>query len=117
MAAAAHRSGHVIGVLIDVDLGMGRTGISNIETALQLVNVVCEAEGISYRGIQAYSGRVQHIKEFAERYHVYTGQLRFLSELIAALDKRGLKPARVSGGATGTLALASRHAILTGHQP
>jgi len=78
MAAAAHRSGHVLDVLIDVDLGMGRTGISNIESALQLVNVVCDAEGISYRGIQgvlrtgaAYPGVLQ------ERDHVYTGQLRF----------------------------------------
>src|SRR3979490_193010 len=34
MAAAAHRSGHVLDVLIDVDLGMGRTGISNIESVL-----------------------------------------------------------------------------------
>jgi 3-hydroxy-D-aspartate aldolase len=116
VAAAAHRSGHVLDMLIDVDLGMGRTGISNIESALQLVNVVCDAEGISYRGIQAYSGRVQHIKEFAERNHVYTEQLRFLSALIAALDKRGLKPATVSGGGTGTLALDCREGILTEHQ-
>jgi 3-hydroxy-D-aspartate aldolase len=120
LAAAArrvgHGSGHVLDVLIDVDLGMGRTGISNIESALQLVNVVCEAEGISYRGLQAYSGQVQHIQEFAERDHVYTGQLRFLSELIAALDKRGLKPATVSGGGTGTLALDCREGLLTEHQ-
>src|SRR3984893_12603561 len=116
MAAGAHRSGHVLDVLIDVDLGMGRTGISNIESALQPVNVVCEAEGISYRGVQAHSGRVQHIKECAERDHVYTGQLRFLSELIAALDKRGLKPATVSGGGTGTLVLDCREGILTEHQ-
>jgi D-serine deaminase-like pyridoxal phosphate-dependent protein len=111
-----HRSGHVLDVLIDVDLGMGRTRISNIESALQLVNLGGNAEGISYRGIQAYSGRVQHIKEFAERDHVYTGQLRFLSALIAALDKRGLKPATVSGGGTGTLALDCREGILTEHQ-
>lgn len=116
MAAAAHRSGYVLDVLIDVDLGMGRTGISDIESALRLVNVVCNTEGISYRGIQAYSGRVQHIEEFAERDHVYTGQLRFLSALIAALDKRGLKPATVSGGGTGTLALDCREGILTEHQ-
>jgi 3-hydroxy-D-aspartate aldolase len=116
MAAAAHRSGHVLDVLIDVDLGMGRTGVSNIESALQLVNMVCATEGMSYRGLQAYSGQVQHITEFAERDHVYTGQLRFLSELIAALDKRGLKPATVSGGGTGTLALDCREGILTEHQ-
>jgi 3-hydroxy-D-aspartate aldolase len=116
MAALAHRSGHVLDVLIDVDLGMGRTGVSNIESALQLVNVVCATEGMSYRGLQAYSGRVQHITEFTERDHVYTGQLRFLSALIAALDKRGLKPATVSGGGTGTLALDCREGILTEHQ-
>jgi 3-hydroxy-D-aspartate aldolase len=116
MAAVANQSGHVLDVLIDVDLGMGRTGVSNIESALQLVNVVCDAEGISYRGIQAYSGRVQHINEFAERDLVYTGQLHFLSALIAALDKRGLKPAIVSGGGTGTLALDCREGILTEHQ-
>jgi 3-hydroxy-D-aspartate aldolase len=116
LAAAAHRSGHVLDVLIDVDLGMGRTGVSNIESALQLVDVVCHAEGISYRGLQAYSGRVQHINEFRERDQVYTGQLRLLSSLIAALDQRGVKPATVSGGGTGTLALDCREGILTEHQ-
>jgi 3-hydroxy-D-aspartate aldolase len=116
LAAAAHRTGHVLEVLIDVDLGMGRTGISNIESALHLVDVVCAGEGLSYRGLQAYSGRVQHIQEFAERDRVYTGQLRFLSALIAALDKRGLKPATVSGGGTGTLALDCREGLLTEHQ-
>lgn len=116
MAAAAHRSGNVLDVLIDVDLGMGRTGVSNIDSALQLADMVCATEGVSYCGLQAYSGRVQHITEFAERDHVYTGQLRFLSALIAAMDKRGLKPATVSGGGTGTLALDCREGILTEHQ-
>jgi D-serine deaminase-like pyridoxal phosphate-dependent protein len=116
LAAAAHRCGHVLDVLIDVDLGMGRTGVNNIEAALQLVDVVCDAEGVSYRGLQAYSGRVQHIEEFAERDRVYTAQLRLLSALIAALDKRGLKPATVSGGGTGTLALDCREGLLTEHQ-
>jgi D-serine deaminase-like pyridoxal phosphate-dependent protein len=116
LAAAARRSGKVLDVLIDVDLGMGRTGVGNLDVALALVNLVCDAEGLSYRGVQAYSGRVQHIEEFAERDHVYTGQLRFLSTLIAALDKRGLKPATVSGGGTGTLALDCREGLLTEHQ-
>ena len=120
LAAAARRVGHgpgrVLDVLIDVDLGMGRTGVSTIEAALQLVDVVCEAEGLSYRGLQAYSGRVQHINEFAERDRVYTGQLRHLSTLIAELDQRGLKPATVSGGGTGTLSFDCREGLLTEHQ-
>ena len=116
MAAAAHRSGHVLDVLIDVDLGMGRTGVGNLESALRLVDAVCNARGLCYRGLQAYSGRVQHIEEFQERDAVYSGQLRLLSGLIAALDKRGLKPATVSGGGTGTLALDCREGMLTEHQ-
>jgi 3-hydroxy-D-aspartate aldolase len=116
MAAAAHRSGRVLDVLIDVDLGMGRTGVGSVESALRLVDVVCDAEGVSYRGLQAYSGSVQHIEDFPERDGIYTGQLRFLSGLIAALDKRGLKPATVTGGGTGTLALDCREGILTEHQ-
>jgi len=116
LATAAHQSGHVLDVLIDVDLGMGRTGVSNIESALRLVNLVSDAEGIAYRGLQAYSGRVQHIEGFAERDRIYTEQLSFLSTLIAALDKRGLKPATVTGGGTGTLALDCREGILTEHQ-
>jgi 3-hydroxy-D-aspartate aldolase len=116
MAATAHRSGQVLDVLIDVDLGMGRTGVGNIESALQLVDAVCDADGFSYRGVQAYSGSVQHIEDFAARDGIYTGQLRFLSGLIAALDKRRLKPATVSGGGTGTLALDCREGILTEHQ-
>ena len=116
MAAAAHRSGHVLDVLIDVDLGMGRTGVGNLESALRLVDAVCNARGLCYRGLQAYSGRVQHIEEFQERDAVYSGQLRLLSELIGALDKRGLKPGTVSGGGTGTLALDCREGMLTEHQ-
>jgi len=58
--------------LIDVDLGYGATGVSNVESALQLVNVFLRCrKGISYRGIQAYSDGVQHIKDLAERDHVY----------------------------------------------
>ena len=116
MAAAAHQSGHTLNVLIDVDLGMGRTGVHNLESALRLVDLASTTEGLSFRGLQAYSGQVQHIADFAERDHVYTTQLRFLSELVAALDKRGLRPATVTGGGTGTLALDCREGILTEHQ-
>jgi D-serine deaminase-like pyridoxal phosphate-dependent protein len=116
VAEVARQCAQVLDVLIDVDLGMGRTGVGDVEAALRLVDAVCGAEGLAYGGLQAYSGRVQHIAEFAERDHVYTAQLRLLSELIAALDKRGLKPATVSGGGTGTLALDCREGLLTEHQ-
>jgi D-serine deaminase-like pyridoxal phosphate-dependent protein len=107
---------HVLNVLIDIDLGMGRTGVRDIESALRLVDTVSNAKGLSWRGLQAYSGRVQHIVDFAERSTTYSAQLGLLTELILALDKRGLKPSTVSGGGTGTLAIDCREGILTEHQ-
>ena len=56
------------------------------------------------------------INDFAERDQGYRGQLRLLSAVIAALDQRGPRPATVSGGGTGTLAIDCRDGLLTEHQ-
>jgi D-serine deaminase-like pyridoxal phosphate-dependent protein len=109
-------SGHVLNVLIDIDLGMGRTGVRDVASALRLIDTVSNTKGLSWRGLQAYSGKVQHIADFAERSRTYSAQLRLLIDLIMALDKRGLKPTTVSGGGTGTLAIDCREGILTEHQ-
>jgi 3-hydroxy-D-aspartate aldolase len=107
---------HVLNVLLDIDLGMGRTGVRDVDSALRLLDTVSKTKGLSWRGLQAYSGKVQHIADFAERSTTYSAQLRLLVDLIVALDKRGLEPATVSGGGTGTLAIDCREGILTEHQ-
>ena len=106
---------HVLNVLIDIDLGMGRTGVRDVESALRLIDTVSTTKGLSWRGLQAYSGKVQHIADFFERSTTYSAQLRLLNELIVELDKRSLK-STVSGGGTGTLAIDCSEGILTEHQ-
>jgi D-serine deaminase-like pyridoxal phosphate-dependent protein len=107
---------HVLNILIDIDLGMGRTGIRDVDSALRLMDTVSNTKGLSWRGLQAYSGKVQHIADFSERSATYSAQLRLLVDIVTALDKRGLTPATVSGGGTGTLAIDCREGILTEHQ-
>ena len=109
-------SGHLLNVLIDVDLGMGRTGVRDIESLLHLIDITQNTKELSWQGLQAYSGQVQHIADFAERSSTYTDQLHRLTDLIAELDKRGLKPSTISGGGTGTLAIDCQEGILTEHQ-
>jgi 3-hydroxy-D-aspartate aldolase len=109
-------SAHTLNVLVDVDPGMGRTGVRDAESALRLIEKVCSIQGLSWQGLQAYSGQVQHIVDFTERSKIYTAQLRRLAGLVATLDKRGLQPATISGGGTGTLAIDCREGILTEHQ-
>jgi Predicted amino acid aldolase or racemase len=107
---------HALNVLIDIDLGMGRTGVPDVDSALRLIDTALSTKGLSWQGLQAYSGKVQHIADFAERSTTYSAQLPLLFDVIIALDKRGLKPTTVSGGGTGTLAIDCREGILTEHQ-
>ena len=107
---------HLLNVLIDVDLGMGRTGVRDVEPVLRLIDTVSNTKGLSWKGLQAYSGKVQHIADFSDRSATYSAQLRLLVDIVAALDKRGLTSTTVSGGGTGTLAIDCREGILTEHQ-
>ena len=69
---------HLLNVLVDIDLGMGRTGVRNVDSALRLVDTVSNTKGLLWRGLQAYSGKVQHIADFSERSTTYSAQLRLL---------------------------------------
>lgn len=107
---------HVLNILIDIDLGMGRTGVRDVDSALRLIDIVSNTKGLSWQGLQAYSGKVQHIADFSERSATYSAQFHLLVDVITELEKRGLKPTTVSGGGTGTLAIDCREGILTEHQ-
>lgn len=101
---AAKRASRHLSVLIDVDLGMGRTGVRGDEV-VALAAAVAQAEGLHYAGVQAYSGLVQHIESHAARRAAYEPQMKSLARTIEELMSVGLPPAIVSGGGTGTFAL------------
>jgi len=103
-------------VLVDIDIGMQRTGVATPEDAVHLARLVSEAPNLTYRGVQAYSGRVQHINDLAERRDVYGAQLARLEIVIEALAAAGLPPAIVTGGGTGSLVIDIETGIFTEHQ-
>ena len=116
ISEAASSLGNPLEVLVDIDIGMQRTGVANAEDAIALAQMIADAPGLSYRGVQAYSGRVQHIIDLDERRRVYAAQLARLEAVIAALTAAGLTPAIVSGGGTGSLVIDVETGIFTEHQ-
>ena len=116
ISEAASSLGNPLEVLVDIDIGMQRTGVANAEDAGALAQMIADAPGLSYRGVQAYSGRVQHIIDLDERRRVYAAQLARLEAVIAALTAAGLTPAIVSGGGTGSLVIDVETGIFTEHQ-
>ncbi|MGH6930977.1 MAG: DSD1 family PLP-dependent enzyme [Dongiaceae bacterium] len=114
---ACMKTDRPVDVLIDIDMGMGRTGLTEPSEAVRLANRVVKAPQLRYRGIQAYYGHLQHVPTLAERHAKVTEQWRRLSGFIDALQAVGLKPDIVSGGGTGTHHLDLEFGPFTEIQP
>ncbi len=103
-------------VLVDIDLGMGRTGARSAQDIVAIAGALAASPALSFAGVQAYSGQVQHIESYAARRTEYLAQLRILAEAIGALSAAGLPPEIVSGGGTGSFAIDVEHGLYTESQ-
>jgi D-serine deaminase-like pyridoxal phosphate-dependent protein len=99
--AAAAVSGKTLKIVVDIDPGMGRTGIRP-DRAGALVEAVAAASHLHYAGLQCYAGQVQHMESPNERRDASLSALKELAGLRDALTARGLAPGLISGGGTGT---------------
>jgi D-serine deaminase-like pyridoxal phosphate-dependent protein len=63
---ALRARGLTMEVLLDVDVGLGRTGVKPSD-AMGLAGDILSLPSLRLRGIQAYAGQVQHISSYAAR--------------------------------------------------
>lgn len=113
LAAAAQTAGRDLGILIDVDIGQQRTGITDATQALALAEIVARAPRLSLKGVQGYAGQVQHIADFAERRKASHDSLTILGAIRDRLTAAGYPCPIVTGGGTGSHALDPAAGVLT----
>jgi len=116
LARTMSAAGRNLTVLVDVDVGMARTGVASIADAVELAKLIDESEGVSFGGIQGYSGMVQHIEDYAARAATYGAHLDRLAATAKALAEAGMAPAIVTGGGTGTIAIDAERRVINEHQ-
>ena len=112
-AQAAQRHGTGFDVLVDLDVGLKRSGVATAQEAVALARQVTSLAGLRYRGVQAYQGRVQHIDDFAARRAANREMGRVLASMLDALRAAGFPPEIVSGGGTGSHLLDGEDRLLT----
>ncbi|SDG52495.1 DSD1 family PLP-dependent enzyme [Bosea robiniae] len=112
-AEAAQRHGTAFDVLVDLDVGLKRSGVATPVEAVELARLVSGLHGLRYRGVQAYQGRVQHIDDFIARRAANQEMGRLLASMIEALREAGMAPEIVSGGGTGSHLLDGEDHLLT----
>ena len=114
--AALKRGGKRLSVLVDVDIGMKRTGVPDVAGCIALIRRVQASNALDFAGLQAYSGRVQHITRVVDRARIYGRQLDHLRAVLNACAKEGIAPGIVSGGGTGTFEIDRRAGLFTESQ-
>ena len=116
LASLARRE-RPIGVLVDIDMGQTRTGVTDPEAAVRVARHAAAQPSLRYRGVQAYYGHLQHVPTLAERLEKVRERWSRLATFTEALRASGLAPEIVSGGGTGTHRLDIEQGPFTEIQP
>jgi 3-hydroxy-D-aspartate aldolase len=114
---AAAAAGKPLEVLVDFAAGQGRTGCASEADLAALVRAAVAADALVFRGIQSYSGNLQHIPIRAERRARALAQLDRLRGIVERLRDAGIAVPIVSGGGTGTFDLDPEAHVFTELQP
>lgn len=118
LADAAREAGSRIGVLVEVDIGHGRCGVSSADAVVELAKLITRhAPQLSFGGLHAFRGSAQHLRRHEERAAAVDQAVAKLRGVVEALSQEGLECPTVTGGGTGTYALEAASGLYTEVQP
>jgi D-serine deaminase-like pyridoxal phosphate-dependent protein len=101
LSDAARAAQVEIGVLAEVDVGLGRVGVSPGAQLLQLAQAIEKLPHLTFEGITFYPGQVKDVDEAGLRALAQVGEL--LHSILGEFRAAGMEVKIVSGGSTPTL--------------
>jgi D-serine deaminase-like pyridoxal phosphate-dependent protein len=102
LGQAASSAGVTIGVLVDVDIGMKRTGAATPEDALALTRRVSATSGVRFEGLMGYEGHTLMIADPAEKRAAVGAALARLLHARRLVEAEGHACRIVSAGGSGS---------------
>lgn len=102
LSEAASAMGITADVVVDVDPGGHRTGITPGTPALELAQLIDSLPSLNLRGLLCYDGGSQHVKGFEERKNQTLERLAGAADTFDLFNQSGLSTEIFSGGGTGT---------------
>ncbi len=101
LSDAARAAQVEVGVLAEVDAGLGRVGVAPGEQLLQLAQTIEKLPHLRLAGIAFYPGHIKSLDEAGQRAMTQLSEL--LSGILADFRSAGIEIGIVSGGSTPTL--------------
>jgi D-serine deaminase-like pyridoxal phosphate-dependent protein len=117
LAAAAVAAGVRQDVLVDVDVGLRRTGVASPEAAVEVARAIARSPALRLRGVQGYAGHVQHLSGLDARRQATAKSTARLRAAVDALRAEGAQVEVITGGGTGTVTADIDEGLFTELQP
>lgn len=92
----------LLGVLVEIDIGMGRCGVPSGEQAIRLAHRIAGSPGLRFAGIQAYEGHVVYEINREARADLVRKALALAHDSREQIERSGLKVPVISGGSSST---------------
>ncbi len=113
LAQAARMFGGKFPVLIELDIGMRRAGVSSPHAALELAQLVDRTPGVELAGIMGYEGHLLEVPQLEEKRQKIFRALDILGETRQLLHQHGIACPVVSAGGSGSLPITLQHPAVT----
>jgi D-serine deaminase-like pyridoxal phosphate-dependent protein len=110
-ARVARDFGVELGGLAEIDVGAERCGVAPGRDGATLARRIADASNLTFRGLQAYHGRAQHMATHQERAQAIASAVDFVRETLDALAAEHLACEIVAGAGTGTFAFEAASGV------
>lgn len=110
---AAEAKGVRLRVLIEVDIGFHRCGVTPGQATLDLARKVVASPGLRFEGLMGYEGHRVFIEDVEERKQKTEDDLELLIETVELLHRDGIPVKIVSSGGTGTYFITGTYPGIT----
>ncbi len=100
--SAVHAAGSLLGVFVEVNIGMNRCGVEPGDPALELVRLIARQPNLRFGGLQGYDGHLQMLTDMAEKRRKCLEGLAALVATRELIERAGIPVPVVTGGGTGT---------------
>lgn len=100
ISAAAAKHGTKIGLLVEMDVGFNRCGLSNESDLITLARTISDLPAVEFKGLMFFPGQFTVAAD--ERAALRAQVNEFLDRSFAAFERAGVPLAIVSGGSTPT---------------
>ena len=113
LGAAGRRAGICLRVLVEVDIGLHRAGVSPGEPVVDLARAITREPGLELLGVMGWEGHAARIPDPDEKRLAAARAIGLLTGSAAACRAAGLPVEIVSCGGTGTYPVAAGEAGVT----